>query len=105
FHTFSSLHVQHASGATELLRQTPLRPYAGSAPLELHHHHLLLLLLHSHHLYKHIKQELDDGQELDRGQDLGSEPSFHHYHFCPRCAGHSKASTSTPPHLHATEVS
>jgi len=51
-------HLQHASGAPELLRQTPLCPYADSAPLELHHH-----LLHSHHLYKHIKQELDHWQE------------------------------------------
>jgi len=33
--TSSSLHLQHASGAPELLGQTPLRPYAGSAPLEL----------------------------------------------------------------------
>jgi len=65
-HTPTSPHLHACSPSPYLLISTPtaclrssvpLRPYAGSAPLELHH------LLHSHHIYKHIKQELDRGQE------------------------------------------
>jgi len=104
-HTSIPRHLYTYSMPPELFRQTLLRPYAGSAPLDLL---LLLLLLHSHHLYRHIKQELDhgqertgSGQELYRGQELGSEPTFHRNHFGPRCAGRSKGSTSKSPRLQA----
>jgi len=38
------------------------------------------------------------------GRSWGAS-QLHHYHFGPRCAGCSKASASTPPHLHACGAS